>query len=154
MGETGAVTTENGRPEPPVTSASIVVLALARRVENELNAALADLDLTVRKLGLLGHVGRMPGVSFSELARMAGVSVQSVHTSVKALTAAGLVRDSTAKAGAASTIELTAAGTRLLAEARRVVGEVDERLFGAEADPVRRKLGAAIRHAFETGGIG
>ncbi|WP_454197621.1 MarR family winged helix-turn-helix transcriptional regulator [Nocardia sp. Marseille-Q1738] len=142
------MTTDNGRPGPPATSASIIVLMLARRVEAELAAALAPLDLTVARLGLLGHIAGVPGASFSDLARMSGISVQGVHTAVKALIGTGLVRDRTARAGSASTIELTAKGSRLLQEAQQVVSELDERLFGAEADPVQRTIGAAIVHAF------
>ncbi|WP_086819908.1 MarR family winged helix-turn-helix transcriptional regulator [Allokutzneria sp. NRRL B-24872] len=139
------MTTENG---PPVTSTSIVVLALARQIEDELTTALAPLELTVRRLGLLGHIAGVPGASFSDLARMSGISVQSAHSAVKGLVAAGLVRDSTARAGSASTIELTEEGTRLLNAAREVSAEVDERLFGAGADPVQRRLGEAVRAAF------
>ncbi|NEW39821.1 winged helix-turn-helix transcriptional regulator [Nocardia cyriacigeorgica] len=142
------MTTENDRPGPPVTSASILVLTLARRVETELNAALAPLDLTVGRLGLLGHIAGVPGASFSELARMSSISVQSVHTAVKTLVSAGLVRDRTARAGSASTIELTAKGTRLLGDARKAVSAVDEQLFGPDADPVQRKVGAAIVAVF------
>ncbi|MBF6457032.1 MarR family winged helix-turn-helix transcriptional regulator [Nocardia cyriacigeorgica] len=142
------MTSENDRPDPPVTSASILVLTLARRVETELNAALAPWDLTVGRLGLLGHISGVPGASFSELARMSGITVQSVHTAVKALVGAGLVRDRTARAGSASTIELTAKGKRLLAQARTAVATVDERMFGPEADPIQRKVGAAILAAF------
>jgi DNA-binding MarR family transcriptional regulator len=131
-----------------VTSTSIVVLTLARRVEAELGAALAPLDLTVGRLGLLGHISGVPGASFSELARMSGTSVQSVHGSVKALVNAGLVRDLKARAGSASTLELTPEGARLLQAARQVVTEVDERLFGAGADPVLRQVSAAVRAAF------
>lgn len=131
-----------------MTSASILVLILARQVETELNAALAPLDLTVGRLGLLGHISGVPGASFSALARMSGISVQSVHTSVKALAGAGLVRDRTARAGSASTIELTAKGKRLLAQARSAVAAVDERIFGPEADPMHRKVGTAILAAF------
>ncbi|WP_380729327.1 MarR family winged helix-turn-helix transcriptional regulator [Saccharothrix hoggarensis] len=131
-----------------MTSTSIVVLALARRIENELGAALAPLDLTVGRLGLLGHIAGVPGVSFSELARMSGTTVQSVHGAVKALVGAGLVRDLNARPGSASTIELTPEGTRLLDQARQAIAEVDERLFGEAADPVQQRLGAAVRAAF------
>ncbi|MBF6202476.1 MarR family transcriptional regulator, partial [Nocardia cyriacigeorgica] len=93
------------------------VITLSRRVEAELSAALAPLDLTVARLGLLGQINGVPGASFSELARMSGTSVQSAHTAVKSLVAAGLVQDRTARAGSASAIELTEAGTRLLGEA-------------------------------------
>ncbi|WP_225727304.1 MULTISPECIES: MarR family winged helix-turn-helix transcriptional regulator [unclassified Nocardia] len=140
------MTTDN--TVPPVTSPSIVVLTLAHRVEAELGAALAPLDLTVARLGLLGHISGVPGASFSDLARMSGITVQSVHTAVKALARAGFVRDRTARAGAASAIELTPAGRRLLRAAQDAVSTVDERLFGADADPIQRKLGAAILAAF------
>ncbi|GAA1535927.1 hypothetical protein GCM10009678_17900 [Actinomadura kijaniata] len=142
------MTTDDGRPVPPVTSTSIVVLSLARRVETEFNAALAPLGLTVARLGLLGHIAGVPGASFSELARMSGITVQSVHGAVKALVAAGLVRDRNARAGSASTLEVTEEGALLLRRARRVVAEVDERLFGADADPIQRRIGAAVRAAF------
>ncbi|MGN9781094.1 MarR family winged helix-turn-helix transcriptional regulator [Nonomuraea sp. ZG12] len=135
--------------EPPVTSPSIVLLTLARRIESELNAALAPLDLTVSKLGLLGHISGVPGVSFSDLARMSGTTVQSVHGAVKALAAAGLVRDTTARAGSASAIELTADGTRLLRSAKEAVAVVDERLFGPAADPIQRQVADAVRAAFD-----
>jgi DNA-binding MarR family transcriptional regulator len=125
-----------------------VLLTVAHRVEAELGAALAPLGLTVSRLGLLGHIRGVPGVSFSDLARMSGISVQSVHTAVKALVAAGLVRDATARAGAASRIELTPEGAELLRKAMSAVEAVDAALFGPDADPALRALGEAVRTAF------
>ncbi|MEV0643874.1 MarR family winged helix-turn-helix transcriptional regulator [Phytomonospora sp. NPDC050363] len=142
------MTSDDDRPRPPVTSTSIIVLTLARRIETELNAGLAPLELTVARLGLLGHISAVPGASFSELARMSGTTVQSVHSAVKSLVASGLVRDHTARAGSASTIELTEEGGRLLTAAKGVVSEVDERLFGADADPIQRRVGEGVRAAF------
>jgi DNA-binding MarR family transcriptional regulator len=139
---------DDERPAPPV-SRSILLLTLAKRVEAELGAALAPLGLTVSRLGLLGHVSRLPGASFSELARMSGVSVQSVHAAVRALAEAGLVRDGSARAGAASRIEVTAEGTRLVRAALEAVAEVDARLFGPDADAVLRRVGDAAAAAFE-----
>ncbi|TQM09155.1 MarR family winged helix-turn-helix transcriptional regulator [Pseudonocardia kunmingensis] len=132
----------------PPTSPSIVLLTVARRIEGELSAALAPLGLTVSRLGLLGHISGVPGASFSELARMSGISVQSVHTAVKALVAAGLVQDGTARAGAASTIELTSEGAAMLQEAMAAVSDVDDRLFGPDADPALRQVGDTVRIAF------
>ncbi|XVQ10501.1 MarR family winged helix-turn-helix transcriptional regulator [Spirillospora sp. CA-255316] len=150
------MTAENDRPAEnkrpvPVTSTSIIVLTLARRVETELNAALAPLDLTVSRLGLLGHIAGVPGVSFSDLARMSGITVQSVHTAVKALAGAGLVRDNTARAGSASAIEVTPEGARLLDAAEAAVAELDDRMFGPDADPILRQIGEAVRAAFGGG---
>ncbi|MFD4431366.1 MarR family winged helix-turn-helix transcriptional regulator [Nocardia sp. NPDC058497] len=142
------MTTEKPRPGPPAMSPTILVIALSRRVEAELSAALGPLDLTVARLGLLGHINGVPGASFSELARMSGTSVQSVHTAVKSLVGAGLVQDRTARAGSASAIELTEAGAQLLGEARKVLAQVDTQLFGPEADPIQRRVGTAIVAAF------
>ncbi|MEU4320114.1 MarR family transcriptional regulator [Nocardia fluminea] len=142
------MTTENERPGPPAMSPSILVITMSRRVEAALGVELGVLDLTVARLGLLGHINGVPGASFSELARMSGTSVQSVHTAVKGLVGAGLVQDRTARAGSASAIELTESGAELLAEARKAVARVDTQLFGAESDPILRQVGAAIVDAF------
>ncbi|WP_068019639.1 MarR family winged helix-turn-helix transcriptional regulator [Nocardia mexicana] len=142
------MSTDDGRSDPPVTSASILALTIARKVEAELAAALAPLDLTVSRLGLLGHISGVPGASFSDLARMSSISVQSVHTAVKALVNAGLVRDRTARAGSASTIELTPKGARLLRSAREAIAEVDAKLFGPESDPILQRAGKALVDAF------
>ncbi|GAA1726635.1 MarR family winged helix-turn-helix transcriptional regulator [Nonomuraea bangladeshensis] len=139
------------RPDAPVTSPSIILLTLARRIETELNAALSPLDLTVSRLGLLGHIAGVPGVSFSDLARMSGTTVQSVHAAVKTLAGAGLVRDNTARAGSASAIEVTPEGARLLNAAKEAVSGVDERLFGPDADPIQRQIADAVRAAFSGG---
>ncbi|GHC87943.1 hypothetical protein GCM10007079_32520 [Nocardiopsis terrae] len=141
---------EEARPGVPVISTSVLLLTLARKIESELGEALSGLGLTVGRLGLLGHIAGVPGVSFSDLARMSGITVQSVHTAVKALKTAGLVQDDTARAGAASTITLTDEGHRTLREAMGAVGTVDELLFGADADPVQRRIGEAVREAFTT----
>ncbi|MFF2552383.1 MarR family winged helix-turn-helix transcriptional regulator [Nocardia sp. NPDC058058] len=142
------MTTENGRSRPRITSAGIVLLTLAKRVETELNTALTPLGLTVARFGLLAHIAARPGASFSDLARMSGVSVQSVHTGVKTLVAHGLVHDRTARAGSASTIELTAEGTRVLRRAEQVAVEVDAHMFGPEADPIQRQIGQSVLAAF------
>ncbi|EID55726.1 transcriptional regulator [Saccharomonospora xinjiangensis XJ-54] len=148
VGETGEVSTEDKRREPPVTSVSVILLSLARRIEGELNSALAPLELTVSRLGLLGHIAAVPGVSFSDLARMAGTSVQNVHSAVKGLVNAGLVRDNRARAGARSAIEVTPAGRQLLRAAMEAVTTVDERLFGTDADPVQQRIAGAVLSAF------
>ena len=142
------MSSKNRRPGPPEISPSVLILTMARRVEAELNAALAPLALTVSRLGLLGHIAGVPGASFSELARMSGVTVQSVHGAVKTLAAAGLVRDHTARSGSASAIELTPEGARLLDAAKEAVSAVDTEMFGPNADPARRRVGDAVRAAF------
>lgn len=114
--------------EPPAFSPTIALLATARAWEAELTDALKPLGLTQRKYGLLGHVRATPGISFSELARRSGITVQSVHTAVAGLVADGLVDDGTAHAGAASTLEVTPTGARALEQAADVVTALDARL--------------------------
>ncbi|NUW45134.1 MarR family winged helix-turn-helix transcriptional regulator [Nonomuraea rhodomycinica] len=117
------MTTESVRPDPPATSPSIVLLTLA-------------------------HIAGVPKASFSDLARMSGITVQSVHTGVKGLAGAGLVRDGKARAGSASTLELTPEGARLMREAMKVVEDVEERLFGPDADPIQRRIADTVRASF------
>ncbi len=76
---------------------------------------------------MLGHVRGNPGISFSELARRSRITVQSAHAAVASFVAAGLVEDATAHAGAASTLQVTAAGEALLDRATGVVTELDAR---------------------------
>lgn len=115
-------------PEPPAFSPTIALLAAARAWEAELTDVLKALGLTHRKYGLLGHIHATPDISFSELARRSGITVQSVHSAVARLVGDGLVDDSTAQAGAASTLRITPEGQRLLARAAEVVAELDARL--------------------------
>ncbi|MFW0790634.1 MarR family winged helix-turn-helix transcriptional regulator [Gordonia sp. CPCC 205333] len=106
----------------PPFSPTVALLAIARQHDAAFAAALKPLGLSSRKYGMLGHLTRDPGISFSELARRSHISVQSAHAAVAALVSAGLVDDSTAQAGSASTLRLTAAGASLL---RRATAELD-----------------------------
>ncbi|NKZ09603.1 MarR family transcriptional regulator [Mycolicibacterium septicum DSM 44393] len=115
-------------PEPPPFSPTIALLTISRVWESAFVDALKPLGLTTRKFGLLGHVRGNPGISFSELARRSRITVQSAHAAVASFVAAGLVEDATAHAGAASTLQVTAAGEALLDQATGVVTELDARL--------------------------
>lgn len=111
--------------EPPPFSPTIGLLTVSRIWEAALADALKPLGLTTRKYGLLGHIRGTPGISFSELARRSRITVQSAHAAVTAFTADGLVDDGTAHAGAASTLQVTAAGTELLDRAAAEVHRLD-----------------------------
>lgn len=111
--------------EPPPFSPTIGLLTVSRIWEAALADALKPLGLTTRKYGLLGHIRGTPGISFSELARRSRITVQSAHAAVTAFAADGLVDDGTAHAGAASTLQVTAAGTELLDRAAAEVHRLD-----------------------------
>jgi DNA-binding MarR family transcriptional regulator len=136
--------------EPPPFSPTIALLTAARAWEADLTDALKPLNLTPRRYGLLGHVRATPGISFSELARRSGITVQSVHSAVAGLVTDGLVDDGTAHAGSASTLGVTPDGERLLARAAEVVASIDARLSARHPDLVDG-LRAYMRQAFAVG---
>ena len=130
-------------PEKPPFSPTIALLTIGRVWDVALADTLKPLGLTTRKYGLLGHIRATPGVSFSELARRSRITVQSAHTAVAAFAADGLVEDTTARAGAASRLQVTAAGEQLLAEAAERVAVLDTQ-FAAEypvlTEAMRRQI--------------
>jgi DNA-binding MarR family transcriptional regulator len=145
--QTGRMSADQDNPGPPGNSPTIVLLGLAHRIESELATALEPLGLTVSRFGLLGHIAAVPGASFSDLARMSGITVQSAHRGVRTLADDGLVRDATARPGSASTLDITPAGRRLLARAMKATESVDDLLFGPSANPIQREIGEATRAA-------
>lgn len=110
---------------PPPFSPTVALLTLGRTWEAALADTLKPLGLSTRKYGLLGHIRRTPGISFSELARRSRITVQSAHAAVTAFVAAGLVDDVTAQAGAASQLRVTEDGTSLLRRAGEAVSRLD-----------------------------
>ncbi|MEV0731580.1 MarR family winged helix-turn-helix transcriptional regulator [Polymorphospora sp. NPDC051019] len=132
---------------PPPISPLIALLTAARVWDAELTDALKPIGLTTRKYGLLGHIRGRPGISFSELARRSRITVQSAHTAVATLVAAGLVEDSTAQAGAASTLRVTPSGEAVLARAAEAVATLDARL-SADLPEVADALREVMRRSF------
>jgi DNA-binding MarR family transcriptional regulator len=111
--------------ELPPFSPTVALLTVGRVWDAAFAEGLKPLGLTTRRYGLLGHIRRTPGISFSELARRSRITVQSAHTAVAAFVESGLVDDGTAHAGAASTLRVTAKGESLLARAAEVVARLD-----------------------------
>lgn len=137
-------------PAEPPFSPTVTLLTVARAWDAALAEALKPLGLTTRRYGLLGHVRRSPGISFSELARRSRITVQSVHTTVAQFTADGLVEDATAHAGAASRLRVTAAGERLLDDAGSRLAELDARFAASHpglTEALRAELEAMVRGA-------
>lgn len=133
---------------PPPFSPTVALLTVARVWDAALGEALKPLGLTTRKYGLLGHIRGAPGISFSELARRSRVTVQSAHATIATFEAEGLVRDATARAGAASRLKVTPAGERVLADAAQRVAALDEQ-FAAQhpelTEGLREYLAAMMR---------
>lgn len=134
-------------PETPPFSPTVALLTVVGAWQEAIADALKPLGLTSRKYALLGHIRATPGISFSELARRSRITAPSAHVAVAGLREAGLVQDATARAGAASQLQVTEAGERLLAQVAVRIAELDER-FAAAHPGLTEALRAHVAEAF------
>lgn len=119
---------------PPITLAMVLILAgdrLAKRANDELRPH----GLSLRHLGALGHLNRDPQISYTELARRARVTVQSMHKTVAALVELGAVRHPAGGRGRTAALEVTERGHELIALGTSVVAGLDAELAAALPDP-------------------
>ena len=139
-----------GPSGPPPAGAAVTLVALGREVEARLNDALAPAGLSLRHLGALGHLARQPGLSYTELARRARVTPQSMHATVAGLVELGAVAPASPGRGKRALLEITERGTALLARGRDAVAAVDAQLrevggLPPDADLLRLALELARR---------
>ncbi|MCZ2805988.1 MarR family winged helix-turn-helix transcriptional regulator [Modestobacter sp. VKM Ac-2983] len=127
--------TAPGAGEPPATSPAVLLVALGREVESRLGAALEPSGLSLRLMGALGHLARQPGLSYTELARRARVTPQSMHATVAALIEAGAVAPAGPGRGKRALLEVTDQGHRLLAAGQAAITAVDVELRSLAALP-------------------
>ncbi len=117
-------------PPPGPTSIALGLVVLGRLTRERLDAALTADGLSVRHVGTLGHLAHTPGLSYSELARRAGVTAQSMHSTVHTLEERGAVRRrSPTSPREAADLEITDAGRELLDRIHAVAAELDETLL-------------------------
>ncbi|MFB9903522.1 MarR family winged helix-turn-helix transcriptional regulator [Allokutzneria oryzae] len=133
--------------EGDITSSTVMLLiAAGRELQRRTEAALAEIDLTMRHLGALGHISQNPEVSYSDLARRAGITTQSMRATVLMLEEQGSVRRTLAGHGHPARLDLTDRGRDLLAKARVVVAELDREFLAAlEPGQPEALRGAVIR---------
>ena len=77
-------------PERPLSTVMLVI-ATGRRLQEQLEARLAGIGLTMRLFGALGHISRDADLSHSDLARRVGVTTQSMRATVLMLEELGAV---------------------------------------------------------------
>ncbi|WP_051886660.1 MarR family winged helix-turn-helix transcriptional regulator [Streptomyces hygroscopicus] len=77
-------------PIPPPGPAFLLAI-LGRLIRDDVETTLRPTGYTLRHLSILGHLQREPGLSYSELARRAGVTAQSAHATVRQLEQRGAV---------------------------------------------------------------
>jgi DNA-binding MarR family transcriptional regulator len=112
---------------PPLLamSSSFLLVAAGRTMRARLDAELATRGLTLRHVGALGHLAGRPDISYSELARRAGITPQSMRATVRRLEELGAVRRDPGGQGRAASLEVTGAGRDLLAWAGEAAARVD-----------------------------
>lgn len=129
----GRHVTQDTAPQKLAPNASMTMIIQARAVEVKVESRLAGLGLSLRRLGLLGHLRATPGISYSELARRAGIKVQSLHPIVETMIDLGFVETvGGVGQGRAAIIQLTSAGSEVFDRATEVLTEVDHEVFAEE----------------------
>ena len=106
----------------------MLMVVAGRELQRRVDSALGGIGLTMRHFGALGHVARNPEVSYSDLARRAGITTQSMRATVLMLEEQGAVRRTLAGHGHPARLDLTDHGRELLAKARAVISGLDEEL--------------------------
>lgn len=134
-----------GAEEPTgAGSTALLVVAAGRMLSRRVEDELATLGLTLRHYGALAHLSHHPDLSYSDLARRAGITAQSMHATVRALEQRGAVARTLPGHGHAARLEITEDGRRLLAEAGEAAARLDRELFGRLSDEERGGLRAGL----------
>lgn len=121
-------------------STTLLLVTVGRLLSRRVDEELAAHGLTLRHFGALGHLSRRPDLSYSDLARRAGVTTQSMHTTVRALEERGAVERVLAGHGHAARLEITERGRELLAELARAGARLDEEVLGQLTQEQRAAL--------------
>ena len=112
-------------PPPPI-SAAFLVMALGRRLRDVAERRLRTQGIAIRHLSALGHLSRDPGVSYSELARRAGLTPQSMQATLRSLEDMGAVhRDTDAGRGRTARLFVTDTGRDLMTAGGSVYDQLD-----------------------------
>jgi DNA-binding MarR family transcriptional regulator len=138
----------NGDRPPLMASSAVLLLVVAgRTLQRRVDEELAALGLTMRHLGALGHLSHRPDLSYSDLARRARVTAQSMHATVRALEERGAVRRTLPGHGHAARLVVTEEGRRLLDAVRAAAERLDDELLADLSHEERAALVKALLRA-------
>jgi DNA-binding MarR family transcriptional regulator len=125
-------TARGGGPRGTVvhSNAASLIMTLGRRTRDRVDRDLRSHGITLRHLSALGHLHLEPGISYSELARRANVTPQSMRITLQGLEDRGAVqRSSDPGRGKTATLHLTREGHRLHKYGRDVIAEAETELL-------------------------
>lgn len=140
-----------GEPDPiPPPSASFLLTVLGRQIRDRVEAALHTEGIAVRHFSALGHLSRNPGLSYSELARRASVTPQSMQATLNKLEMIGAVEKiGSGGRGRSATLFVTDEGRRLLRTGMSTYAELDQRLAELIGEDVVRDLTPSLMRALQ-----
>ncbi|WP_249353498.1 MarR family transcriptional regulator [Rhodococcus sp. Q] len=138
----------------PPPSAAFLVMAVGRRMRERVERTLKGEVITMRHLSALGHLSRDAGISYSELARRASVTPQSMQATLAKLEECGAVsRTTDSGRGRTARLVVTDEGMRLLALGQDAIGELDEVLARyLDADTLGKLMPGLLRTMLALGG--
>ncbi|WP_189081904.1 MarR family winged helix-turn-helix transcriptional regulator [Mangrovihabitans endophyticus] len=115
------------------------VMAKAEHLlERRLDAALARHGLTLRQFSALAHIGRTPGLSGADLARLLLTSPQAVNTLVQRMLSAGLIQRADGPQRQPRALTLSEAGLTALKAAAATATQTERAALSAiEPDDLR-----------------
>ncbi|MER6792785.1 MarR family winged helix-turn-helix transcriptional regulator [Amycolatopsis mediterranei] len=143
-----------GVPSVPPSNAAFLLMTLGQRIRDRVDRDLRAHRISLRHLSALGHLHRRPGISYSELARRAHVTPQSMMATLRNLEERDAVkRSSDPGRGRTATLHLTAEGHRLREQGQSILAQAEAELL-AEVPPELHQcfidaLGNALRASFE-----
>lgn len=127
----------------PTTRIAYLVRMLSNSLSQQVERALRPLALTQAQLAALAQleIGPEEGLSGAELGRRAGVTAQSMSTSLAGLERRGLVlRAPHPTHGRVIQVQITDEGSRLLERAQQLTRPVDARALALLDDKEREQL--------------
>jgi DNA-binding MarR family transcriptional regulator len=132
----------------PQNSLCCLMWQLSHSVEQEIAAALADMNLAVLQLEALAELSMNPSLSTADLARRTFVTPQNMSLAVSKLADRGyLVRSAHATNARINRLELTARGRRVLDRGVARAQRVEAKTFAALTARERAHLLKALRRS-------
>lgn len=123
-----------------IESEAMLIAGVGKQLRALVESAIKDLDITIRHLGVLGHLVHEPSLSYSDLARRARVTSQSMRATIQHLEQLDAVVIDAPGQGQSSSIRVTDIGNEILATARTRVFELDDALLSGFTERDRQVL--------------
>ncbi|MFD4644455.1 MarR family winged helix-turn-helix transcriptional regulator [Lentzea sp. NPDC058436] len=135
---------------PPPPSTAFLTMALGQRIKEHVENRLNEHGIALRHLSALGHLHRTPGISYSELARRAGVTPQSMQDTLRRLEDLGaVVRATEPGRGRTAMLRVTDEGHRLRLAGQAVFDETDAAIARAMPPGASEALAGALLKALQ-----